>query len=255
MGIADLHIHSIHSLDGTASIPAILKYAADRTPLDALAITDHNSMDGVLQALELAPRYGLTVIPGCEVSTTDGHLLTLFVQRPVQPGLSLIESVLQVRRMNGLCIAAHPHAVGIHSLSFEKIATALQVPGVAETLVGIETYNGCLLFPHTNAQAAVHSAELGLSAVGGSDAHHLAALGQGRTKFIGRSANDLYLSLKNRQTAALAGPGWKGLGVLAGYLPSFALRQLGWARWNAAPALPLRFERLSRLFAGQPIST
>jgi len=69
MGLADLHIHSIYSYDATGSITAILKYAAEQTDLNIIAITDHDTMGGVKEALDLAPAYGLQVIPGMEIST------------------------------------------------------------------------------------------------------------------------------------------------------------------------------------------
>lgn len=86
MGFADLHIHSIHSYDGTSSISAILKYVVDRTDLDVIAITDHDTVTGAAEVMQLAPAYGVQVIPGCEISTTDGHLLALFIDRPVKAG-------------------------------------------------------------------------------------------------------------------------------------------------------------------------
>jgi hypothetical protein len=56
MGFADLHIHSMYRYDGTASISAILKYIADYADLNLIAITDHDSMEGVPEALDLACR-------------------------------------------------------------------------------------------------------------------------------------------------------------------------------------------------------
>lgn len=89
MGFADLHIHSIYSYDGTASISAILKYASDSTRLNVIAITDHDSMQGVAEALDLAPKYNLVVIPGCEVSSKDGHVVALYIRQPIPAGLPL----------------------------------------------------------------------------------------------------------------------------------------------------------------------
>jgi predicted metal-dependent phosphoesterase TrpH len=54
MGFADLHIHSIYSYDGTASVHAILRRAR-QIGLDVIAITDHDEINGSLKALELAP--------------------------------------------------------------------------------------------------------------------------------------------------------------------------------------------------------
>ena len=43
MGKADLHIHSTHSHDGTATVAAILTHVKRNTDLDVIAITDHDT--------------------------------------------------------------------------------------------------------------------------------------------------------------------------------------------------------------------
>ena len=58
MGLADLHIHTIYSYDGTASIPAVLE-CAKQVGLDVIAITDHDEIRGALKAFDLAPRHGM----------------------------------------------------------------------------------------------------------------------------------------------------------------------------------------------------
>ena len=63
MGLADLHIHTIYSYDGTASVPAVLTRAR-QMGLDVIAITDHDEIIGSLKAVELAPAFGMEVIPG-----------------------------------------------------------------------------------------------------------------------------------------------------------------------------------------------
>ena len=80
MGLADLHIHSIYSYDGTTSITAALARAR-QIGLNVIAITDHDEINGSLKALELAPRYGLEVIPGIEVTTAEGGIM----QRALRP--------------------------------------------------------------------------------------------------------------------------------------------------------------------------
>ena len=78
MGLADLHLHTIYSYDGTASIQAVLTRAR-QIGLDVIAITDHDEIAGALKALELAPHYGVEVIPGSEITTAEGDLLALFI--------------------------------------------------------------------------------------------------------------------------------------------------------------------------------
>ena len=58
MGLADLHIHTIYSYDGTTSVPAVLA-RAKQIGLDVIAITDHDEISGSLKARELSRDYDL----------------------------------------------------------------------------------------------------------------------------------------------------------------------------------------------------
>ncbi len=66
---ADLHCHSVYS-DGSVSVPELLRYAFI-FGLDCIALTDHDTMDGVVQAVEYGEKYGVLVIPGAECSCFD----------------------------------------------------------------------------------------------------------------------------------------------------------------------------------------
>ncbi len=75
---ADLHMHSAYSLDGELSPQEILKISA-RQGLSLIAITDHNLVSGVAEAVEASGTYGIRVIPGIEIDCnykgTDLHVL------------------------------------------------------------------------------------------------------------------------------------------------------------------------------------
>ena len=77
---ADLHMHSVYS-DGTLTIKKLLDYAKSKR-LDIIAITDHDSTEGVSEALEYAKEINLRVIPGIELSTEHNgesvHVLGYF---------------------------------------------------------------------------------------------------------------------------------------------------------------------------------
>jgi predicted metal-dependent phosphoesterase TrpH len=247
MGLADLHIHSIHSYDGTATIPAILKHAADNTNLDVIAITDHDSLDGVNQALDLAPKYGVQVIPGCEITTAQGHVLALFITKVIPAGLSFLETLQLIGEQGGYAIAAHPLARGTSSLNFDVIWEACNHPFASKVLVGVEAFNGGLVYTRGNNSIAVQSSKLPLAQIGNSDAHILQMIGQGASFFPGKTIMDLRMALKQRLTWVASYGNLRGSQVLTTYLPKYFLRILGWAVWNENPSSPLQYKRIKSL--------
>lgn len=227
MGLADLHIHSFHSYDGTATIPAILKHTAEKTHLEVIAITDHDTMDGVNQAVDLAPKYGLQVIPGCEISTAQGHVLGLILKQRVPVGLSLIETLLLVGEQGGLAVAAHPQARGTSSLTFEAIRDACSHPFASSILVGVEAFNGGLVYTRSNAEIARLASDLPLAQLGNSDSHILSMISRGASYFPGSGIADLKIALKQRLTWVAAYGNLNGAQVLTSYLPQYIMRIMG----------------------------
>jgi hypothetical protein len=202
MGRADLHIHSSYSFDSTTSIEVVLEQAAYHCRLDVIAITDHDEIEGALRTAELASRYSIHLIPGIEISTSEGHLLALWVQRLIPAGLPLLETLAQIGDQGGLAIAAHPMAPGVHSLSADAIRRAAAHPGLGNVLVGIEVINAGLVFKRVNLSAGRLCQEMRLASVGNSDAHVSWMIGTGLTDFPGHSAEHLRTALLERRTSA-----------------------------------------------------
>jgi predicted metal-dependent phosphoesterase TrpH len=232
MGLADLHIHTIYSYDGTASVPAVLTRAR-KIGLDVIAITDHDEIAGSLKALSLAPRYGVDVIPGIEITTAEGDLLALNVTETVERNLPLIETVLRVGELGGFCIAPHPMAdgIGMKSLSAYSILRALRNRDVADTLIGIETYNATTIDKMSNHYAHILAEHLDLAQVGNSDAHVVEAIGLGATEFAGNTASALIKTIHKQATAIRKKKEWSPVRILgswaANYIGSaFARRSL-----------------------------
>jgi len=227
MGIADLHVHSIYSFDGTASIPQILERACE-AGLDIIAITDHDSIRGALQAAELAPRYDVQVLPGIEISTAEGHLLGLSISSLVPAGLSLIETVGCVGELGGFCVAPHPTAawMGKSALSAYSIREALRDRDTARILIGIETYNATVMDRACNEAARILAERSDIAQTGSSDAHVIGAIGLGATFFPGYTVDDLVAALWNGTTQVRRQPEWGPAHILgswaAGYLKSKA---------------------------------
>ena len=136
----DLHAHSTAS-DGSKS-PAAVVAAAKAARLSAIALTDHDTMDGVAEAVGAADMHGIRVVPGVELSATDDqrevHLLGLHIQRP-----STIEESLREfrnrRRARAVQIVAKLNARGV-PITFEDVLAragdaAIGRPHLARVLI------------------------------------------------------------------------------------------------------------------------
>lgn len=209
MGKADLHVHTRVS-DGLATVEQLLEYVEHCTDLDVVAVTDHEDVRGGLRARELAARrgYRFEVIPGSEVTTLQGHVIALFIERD-PPSFRAVEFTLaMIHDAGGLAIAPHPLSWLTRSIG-ERMLNALAERGEAGVgFDGIEVANASPAGRRTALRAARLNAERwGLATVGSSDAHHLEHVGGGWTEFPGRTAADLRAALEAGATRGVMLPG------------------------------------------------
>ncbi len=241
---ADLHIHSSCS-DGSHSILEILTHVADNTPLKVIAITDHDQIEGALEAQRLAPRYRIEVVVGEEVSTQRGHLLALFINKLIPPGLSIPETVKRVHAQGGLAVMAHP---------LDRLCNSPMRHWPHPTwdewssfgLDGLEALNSSQLDPWADSRARAYGHKLGLALTGGSDAHHKGVIGVGHTLYPGTTAADLRCALEQK-TSLAGGSRWGVQGYLKWLTMSFLPRTLH-LPWRSSPlpyprAFPLSLDR------------
>ncbi len=235
MGLADLHMHTIYSYDGTATVPAVLKRAR-QTGLDVIAITDHDEIRGALLAEQIAPKFGVQVIPGIEITTAEGDLLGLDIRKPIPAGLSLIETLLQVGEQGGYAIAPHPMAsgMGMKSLNFYSIRKAVRHPAAGKILLGIETHNATAIDRESRMFADVLAHRAGLARTGSSDAHSLDMIGLGATEFPGQTAADFLRALQ------------EGTTVPKHKTPLSFARIMGSWVWNYLLSVPARLAPLAQ---------
>ncbi len=206
LGRADLHMHSTFS-DGVGSIEDILHYAQHHTILDVIALTDHDVIEGSLRARALWAKgdYRFDFIVGEEISTKEGHMLALFIEKRIQSGLSMEKSIDLVHEQGGLAIVAHPmNWIFRHSCQREVLNRIYANKDV--WLDGIETWNASFCGIGANRVAMRANREVyGWPEVGNSDAHTLGAIGLGCTWFEGKNAQDVRATIE----AGLSAPGGK----------------------------------------------
>jgi predicted metal-dependent phosphoesterase TrpH len=201
LGRADLHIHTLAS-DGTASVLEILDHVERNGTLDVIAITDHERIDAALAARAIAQDRGLgfEVVVGEEVTTLGGHLLALWIERPIRPFRSLRSTIAAVHDQGGLAIPAHPLVPYPLCAQGFVLRRLLADPDPRVHPDAIEAFNPTALGRPWHGRVVRFARELGLATVGCSDAHALEAIGVGWTTFTGRGAGDLRAAIEGGQT-------------------------------------------------------
>jgi hypothetical protein len=165
---ADLHVHTIYSSDSVIT-PKELVFYAKKRGLTAVAVTDHNQIEG---ALKIAKETDFPIIPGTEVSSLNGHIVGLNVNTLIPRGLTADETVDRIHKADGIAIACHPFALFKGSIG--KHASS--------KFDAVEAINASA-FPFNRATRQAHqlAERLKLPKVAGTDAHYAPVIGQAYT--------------------------------------------------------------------------
>lgn len=181
----DLHVHSQFSADSVAD-PEMILASAKEKGLDGIAITDHNTSECVDYYMERGliradgqPVDGFLIIPGQEITTSEGHLLALGIHLPYLKGISPAEAIEIIHRKGGIAVPPHPYdqfRAGIR----EKVLDSLPIDA-------IEVFNAASTFRRYNRLALEYAVRRTLPMTAASDAHHPSAVG---TAFTILAADD-----------------------------------------------------------------
>ena len=172
----DLHMHTDHSFDCATPVEVLLE-TARRQGLGAIAVTDHNLISGAVEAQAKAAEYGVKVILGEEVKTaSQGEVIGLFIHEKIPRGLSMEETVAEIKRQGGVVYVPHPfdrmHAVP----DYEHLLTIL------DDVDAIEIYNPRVAIGSFNEEAERFAAKYRILAGAGSDSHVAQGLGSVRVR-------------------------------------------------------------------------
>jgi predicted metal-dependent phosphoesterase TrpH len=165
----EFHCHTVYSKDSLTSIEALLA-ACHRRNIDRVVITDHNTIEGALQAQQIAPD---RVIVGEEIMTRAGELLAAFVSEEVPRGLAPQEAIDRLREQGAFISVSHPFDV-LRSGHWEQADLLSILSGID----AIETFNARCLWPGFNQRAQAFARQHGLPGTVGSDAHMPSEIGR-----------------------------------------------------------------------------
>ena len=167
----DLHTHTWYSADALTS-PAELVRRARVAGLNRVAVTDHGSIAGALEAQAEDPDL---VIVGEEIRCACGtDIIGLFLQEWIAPGQDLEEAALQIRRQGGVVYAPHPYSY--ITIPGRRAARVMAVADV------VEVFNSRAVLPMWNRRAREAQVRLGIPGVASSDGHMPWELGRGSTE-------------------------------------------------------------------------
>ncbi|MGH7986829.1 MAG: PHP domain-containing protein [Candidatus Binataceae bacterium] len=176
--LVDLHVHTRLSSDSNATAEQYVEAAAANHALDAICFTEHRlyPMDSELDRTytELSERYRVLIFKGIEADTDFGHLLIFGVNRELMRRFDLggrmnrAEHMLEVvHGEGGIAIPSHPFRDSAFGPRLDDLLARL-----GPALSAVEAING----QNSNVQNAagmIAAEKLGLTAVGGSDAHFI----------------------------------------------------------------------------------
>jgi predicted metal-dependent phosphoesterase TrpH len=171
LAFADFHIHNRFSRDSILSEDKFIRVAMERG-LTHVAVTNHNNVEGAIAVRDRAASLGvdeqLTVILGEEVSTSDGEVVGIFLQRTIPRGLTAEQTADEIHAQGGLVSIPHPfdpfRASHIKAEPLERLATAGKIDM-------IEVFNSRVTFSRHNEQAAEFAAKHRIPGIACSDSH------------------------------------------------------------------------------------
>lgn len=177
---AELHCHNVFSnfhvgdreppYDCNISVRDQLERALD-LGINSLFVTNHNTTDGYAQLRDYRRDHekfrGISIFPAEEITIDTGaHVLAYGIHSEIRPGMTLDETIDEIRRQDGVSSAPHPFSL-LDALRHD-----------AHKCDMIEVFNSNNIDVVSNARASEFALEHGMTGVAGSDSHVLSTMGR-----------------------------------------------------------------------------
>jgi predicted metal-dependent phosphoesterase TrpH len=173
----DLHMHTDHSGDCATPVEVLLQTARDRG-LGAIAITDHNEVSGAIEARKIAEEMDdIKVIVAEEVKTAEqGEVIGLFIEEKIPKGLTMAETIAEIRRQGGLVYVPHPFD------RFHSVPDYEHLLEIVEEIDILEVFNPRVALTSFNEEAVRFASKYRIVPGAGSDSHVAQGLGSVRQR-------------------------------------------------------------------------
>ncbi len=197
----DLHVHTNYSRCAILK-PAEIEPLALKRGLDAVAITDHNTIDGALEVKNHAKK--IKVIIGEEIKTTKGEIIGYFLNEQIPPFLTPEETIKEIKRQGGLVSVPHPfdrlRSSRLEAETLEKILPNLDM---------IEIFNSRDILTGQDFGLIEKACQMGAVPVAASDAHLSVEVGKSYISIENfETAEDFLENIKKSQHVKRKSPFW-----------------------------------------------
>ena len=134
----DLHTHSTFS-DGTFTPTELVRLAANRG-VKAIALSDHNTVDGLPEFIQAAKTYGVEAVPGVEFTTeyrgVELHILGLFIRPDRYDAVTdLLQQMVKRKEVSNRALVDRLHKAGV-VLDYDRIKAGTPRGMVNRALIG-----------------------------------------------------------------------------------------------------------------------
>lgn len=186
----DLHSHTLHS-DGIATPEEIVR-AAKENGMDGVAITDHDTTEGLEEAIATGKKERIIVVPGVEITTKIGDILAYGIKViPTGEPLKILDSI---HEQGGAAAIAHPCGPWL-PLRFVDMMDVFK-----NSIDALETYNANVSMEY-NVIAMQTAKKHNIPGIGGSDAHVTEQVGSAFTEIEAETVNDIIKAIRKGKTA------------------------------------------------------
>lgn len=217
----DTHVHTLFSRCSVSQPEQVIRHAV-KLGLGAIAVMDHNDINGALSTMRCAeilkrkkeiPETFL-VIPGVEVGSTKGHIGALFVQENMPNRATPDTTVKAIHEAGGLAVAVHPcHTSGVGCAIFDAPFDAVEADSGSILAHGLA---------RVNANFCRDPRLDNITKLGASDAHYVSAIGNCYTviPMLEPTLESARRSIANGWTSARSSKACSRVRKLLGVIPS-----------------------------------
>ena len=165
---ADLHIHTEYSMDCNTPLEKIINRCLE-IGIHCIAVADHGTIEGALKLKDTAP---FTVIVAEEINTPYGEIMGMFLTEDIPSGLSVEQTMANIRAQGGLTCLPHPFDTLRQSALDDRI-----IETIMEQIDIIEVFNSRTPLLRDSTKANLFAEKYGILKSAGSDAHTIAEIG------------------------------------------------------------------------------